>query len=109
MAKPDAEALAEMFRAVADPVRVRLLKHIADAEHGTACACHLPDALGIAQPTLSHHLKKLTDAGLISREQRGRWAHYSIQPAVIEQLQDFLHLTRRRDAATQRSEVGEVF
>lgn len=85
-----AVCLAEIFKALADPTRVRLLAHIADAEHGTACACHLPASLGISQPTLSHHLKKLTDAGLITREQRGRWAHYTAVPAVLDVARDFL-------------------
>lgn len=85
-----ADCLAEVFKALADPARVRLLAHIATAEHGTACACHMPDALGISQPTLSHHLKKLVSAGLVTREQRGRWAHYAAVPAVLDVARDFL-------------------
>nr|NLI49919.1 helix-turn-helix transcriptional regulator [Propionibacterium sp.] len=85
-----AERLADLFRALADPTRVRLLAHIAGAEHGTTCACHLPASLGISQPTLSHHLRKLTEAGLITREQRGRWAHYTAVPGVLELARDFL-------------------
>lgn len=85
-----AEALASVFKALGDPIRLQLLRHIAGAEHGTACACHLPDALGIAQPTLSHHLKKLTEAGLITREQRGRWAHYTVQNDALARAADFL-------------------
>ncbi|QGF23453.1 ArsR/SmtB family transcription factor [Raineyella fluvialis] len=85
-----AGCLAEIFKALSDPTRVRLLAHICSSEHGTACACHLPDALGISQPTLSHHLKKLVDAGLITREQRGRWAHYTVVPEVLGVARDFL-------------------
>lgn len=85
-----ADCLAEIFKALADPVRVRLLAHIATAEHGTACACHMPDALGISQPTLSHHLKKLVGAGLVTRERRGRWAHYTAAPVVLDVARDFL-------------------
>lgn len=85
-----AVCLAEVFKALADPTRVRLLAHIAGAEHGTACACHLPASLGISQPTLSHHLKKLAEAGLITREQRGRWAHYTAVPGVLGVARDFL-------------------
>nr|WP_245581253.1 metalloregulator ArsR/SmtB family transcription factor [Propionicicella superfundia] len=85
-----AECLAETFKALSDPARVRLLAHIAAAEHGTACACHMPDALGISQPTLSHHMKKLVDAGLVTREQRGRWAHYTLAPEVLDVARDFL-------------------
>lgn len=97
MSAERAACLADIFKALADPTRVRLLAHIAGAEHGTACACHLPASLGIAQPTLSHHLKKLTDAGLITREQRGRWAHYTAVPAVLDVARDFLG--ESRDAA----------
>ncbi|MDO5535174.1 MAG: metalloregulator ArsR/SmtB family transcription factor, partial [Propionibacteriaceae bacterium] len=79
-----AACLADVFKALADPTRVRLLDHIAAAPGGTACACHLPDSLGISQPTLSHHLKKLTEAGLVTREQRGRWAHYTAVVGVLD-------------------------
>jgi ArsR family transcriptional regulator len=82
--------LADIFKALADPTRVRLLAHIAGAEHGTACACHLPASLGISQPTLSHHLRKLVDAGLITREQRGRWAHYTAVAGVLDVARGFL-------------------
>ncbi|MEA5154325.1 MAG: metalloregulator ArsR/SmtB family transcription factor [Raineyella sp.] len=85
-----AERLAEIFKALSDPTRVRLLAHICSSEHGTACACHLPETLGISQPTLSHHLKKLVEAGLITREQRGRWAHYTAVTDVLDVVQDFL-------------------
>lgn len=80
----DAIAEAEVFKALGDPTRLRLLHHIAEAQDGTVCSCHLPGALGISQPTMSHHLKKLTDAGLITREQRGRWAHYTVNTETLE-------------------------
>ncbi len=85
-----ATCLADVFKALADPTRVRLLAHITASPDGTACACHLPDALGVSQPTLSHHLKKLTEAGLITREQRGRWAHYTAVAATLDVARDFL-------------------
>ena len=85
-----AACLADIFKALADPTRVRLLAHIAGAEHGTTCACHLPASLGISQPTLSHHLKKLSEAGLITREQRGRWAHYTAVASVLDVAREFL-------------------
>ena len=85
-----AACLAVLFKALADPTRVRLLAHIAASPDGTACACHLPDALGISQPTLSHHLKKLTESGLVTREQRGRWAHYTAVAGVLDVARDFL-------------------
>ena len=74
----DAQAQAAVLKALADPVRLRLMHYIAGAPGGTACACTLPDALGIGQPTMSHHLARLVDAGLLTRERRGRWAHYSV-------------------------------
>lgn len=90
MAAARADCLAEIFKALADPTRVRLLAYIAAADGGTACACNLPDALGISQPTLSHHLKKLVDARLLDREQRGRWAHYTVVPERVEAVRVFL-------------------
>lgn len=83
---PQAEGLANTLKAVADPVRLRLLYYISGAPGTTVCACHLPGALGITQPTLSHHLKMLTDAGLIVREQRGRWAYYRIDEDRVNDL-----------------------
>nr|WP_245703023.1 metalloregulator ArsR/SmtB family transcription factor [Raineyella antarctica] len=85
-----AACLADIFKALSDPTRVRLLDHIAASAGGTACACHLPETLGISQPTLSHHLKKLVDAGLVTREQRGRWAHYTAVAGVLDVARDFL-------------------
>ena len=85
-----AGCLADTFKALGDPTRVRLLAHLAASPDGTACACHLPDALGISQPTLSHHLKKLAEAGLVTREQRGRWAHYTVVRNVLDVARDFL-------------------
>ncbi len=88
-----AACLAEIFKALADPTRVRLVGYLAAAQGGTVCACHLPDELGISQPTLSHHLKKLAGAGIITREQRGRWAHYAVVPEVLDLARDFLGAT----------------
>lgn len=88
--RADAERVAAVFKALSDPTRVRLLAHVAAAPDGTVCACHLPDALGISQPTLSHHMKRLVETGLVAREQRGRWAHYSVRPGALAQLRAFL-------------------
>lgn len=85
-----AACLAALFKALADPTRVRLIGYLATDHGGTVCACHLPDRLGITQPTLSHHLKKLTNAGIITREQRGRWAHYAVVPDVLDVARDYL-------------------
>jgi len=90
MAADRAACLADIFKALADPTRVRLLDHIAASPDGTACACHLPDMLGVSQPTLSHHLKKLAEAGLVTREQRGRWAHYTAVAATLDLARDYL-------------------
>ncbi|WP_198928278.1 helix-turn-helix transcriptional regulator [Tessaracoccus sp. ZS01] len=98
MSAERAACLAELFKALSDPTRVRLLAHIADSPDGTACACHIPDTLGISQPTLSHHLKRLTAAGLVKREQRGRWAHYTAASDVLEVAREFLGTTTE-DAA----------
>lgn len=83
-------ALADILKAIADPTRVRLLDHLAAVPGGTVCACHLPGQLGISQPTLSHHLKKLVDAGVLTREQRGRWAHYTVVPDALAGVTTFL-------------------
>jgi ArsR family transcriptional regulator len=91
----EAAGLAVSLKAVADPVRLRLLCHIAAAPDTTVCACHLPTALGISQPTLSHHLKKLVDSNLVNREQRGRWAHYRLNQAVVDRLIAALARTTR--------------
>ncbi len=82
--------LARVFKALADPTRVRLLQYLASSQSGTACACHLPEALGISQPTLSFHMKKLHDAGLVSRDRRGRWVHYTVRPEQIAVARAFL-------------------
>lgn len=86
----DAARLAEVFKALADPTRVRLLGYVASAGGGTVCACHLPGELGISQPTLSHHLKKLVAAGLLDRQQKGRWAHYTARPQTLDAVRAYL-------------------
>lgn len=87
-----ADDLAAVFKALADPTRVRLLRYLAESQAGTACACHLPEALGITQPTLSFHMAKLHDAGLVSREKRGRWVHWTVQPEALAGVRAFLEL-----------------
>ncbi|MCC6497891.1 MAG: metalloregulator ArsR/SmtB family transcription factor [Propionibacteriaceae bacterium] len=94
MPAPDAEQLADLLKALADPVRLRLLRLVAESPDTTACACHLPTALGISQPTLSHHLKKLVDAGLLVREQRGRWAHYQLEATALGPVWGYLEACR---------------
>ncbi|WP_131104479.1 ArsR/SmtB family transcription factor [Ornithinimicrobium sufpigmenti] len=92
LARDLAEDLAQVFKALADPTRVRLLQYLAESESGTACACHLPTALGISQPTLSFHMRKLHDAGLVDRDKRGRWVHYTVRPESLERVRGFLDL-----------------
>ena len=74
----DAERLAETFRVLAVPARLRLLNLI--AARSEACVCHLTEPLGLSQPTVSHHLKVLHEAGLLERERRGRWVYYRARP-----------------------------
>jgi ArsR family transcriptional regulator len=84
LAESDAEELASALKAVADPARLRLLNLIASA--GEACACDLEEPLGLSQPTISYHLKTLTEAGFLEREQRGRWAYYRVIPRFTRDL-----------------------
>ncbi len=85
MSDAEAEATAEVFRALADPARVRIVNVLATSGE-PVCVCHLIEPLGLSQPTVSHHLKKLTDAGLLHREQRGRWAYYALRPEAVAKL-----------------------
>lgn len=80
-----AEATAGIFRALADPHRVKIVNLLATAGE-PVCACDLIEPVGLSQPTVSHHLKKLTDAGLLDREQRGRWAYFSLNPGALRTL-----------------------
>jgi ArsR family transcriptional regulator len=81
----EAAATAELFKALGDPARVRLVNLI--ATNGEAvCQCDLIEPLGLSQPTVSHHMKKLVDAGLVEREQRGKWAYFSLKRDAVEKL-----------------------
>jgi ArsR family transcriptional regulator len=88
----DAEAgqLALAFKALADPVRLKLLSLIAAAPEGTACSCDLEEPVGKSQPTVSHHLSLLADAGLITKEKVGRWVNCTVVPERLAQLRDVL-------------------
>ena len=81
----EAVATAELFKALADPARVRIVNALARSDE-PVCACEFEPALGLSQPTVSHHLKKLTDAGLLEREQRGKWAYFSLKRDAVETL-----------------------
>jgi ArsR family transcriptional regulator len=90
LAEHEAEELASALKVIADPARLRLLSLIANAPGGEACACDLVEPLGRSQPTVSHHLSVLTDAGLLERERRGKWAWYRVVPARLAPLADAL-------------------
>jgi ArsR family transcriptional regulator len=81
----EAVATAELFKALADPARVRIVNLIASAGE-PVCACNLNEPVGLSQPTVSHHLKKLVDVGLLEREQRGKWAYFSLSPDAVDKL-----------------------
>ena len=81
-----AVTLARMFKALGDPTRVKLLSMIAAADDGEACVCDMTGPVGLSQPTVSHHMKQLVEAGLAIREQRGKWAYYRVAPGVLESL-----------------------
>jgi ArsR family transcriptional regulator len=86
----DAVTLARAFSALADPVRLRLLSLLASAEAGEVCVCDLTEPVGKSQPTVSHHLKVLTEAGLVTSEKRGRWAWYRVAPDRLDALRAVL-------------------
>ncbi len=79
-----AAAAARTFKALGDPARVRLLSIVAASPDGEACICDLTDPVGLSQPTVSHHMKLLAEAGLVEREQRGRWAYFTVSPGARE-------------------------
>jgi ArsR family transcriptional regulator, arsenate/arsenite/antimonite-responsive transcriptional repressor len=85
-----AEQLAAGFKVLADPARLRLLSLIGAAGVGGACTCDLIEPVGLSQPTVSHHLAVLHDAGLVTRRKQGRWTYYAIQPAALAALRDAL-------------------
>lgn len=86
MSSADAERLASSLKAIADPTRLRLLSLVAGRADGEACVCEMTDPVGLTQGTVSHHLKVLVDAGLLQREQRGKWAYYRLVPAALGDL-----------------------
>lgn len=90
LGEEEAEELALAFKALADPVRLRLLSLIAAAPAGTACSCDLEQPVGKSQSTVSHHLSLLTDAGLITKERVGRWVNCTVVPERLAQLRDVL-------------------
>ncbi|HET7013275.1 MAG TPA: metalloregulator ArsR/SmtB family transcription factor [Streptosporangiaceae bacterium] len=82
--------LARLLKALADPVRLRLVSMVAAHDGGEACVCELTAPLGLTQPTISHHLKILVDAGIFSRDKRGVWAYYALVPGALDALASVL-------------------
>ncbi|MEL6981357.1 MAG: metalloregulator ArsR/SmtB family transcription factor [Actinomycetota bacterium] len=80
LGQDEAEEVAAVLKALADPIRLRLVSIIASSESGEACACDLPALLDRTQPTTSHHLSQLVKAGFLEREQRGKWAWFRVRP-----------------------------
>lgn len=95
----EAAELARVFKAIADPVRLRLLSLIASHAGGEACVCELTGAFALSGPTISHHLKVLREVGLVGSERRGTWIYYRVQPDLLAQLSAVLV----RDAAAKAS------
>ena len=93
-----AEAFAPMFKALGDPVRLRLLSLIASHEGGEACVCDLTDVFDLTGPTISHHLKVLREAGLITGERRGTWVFYRVRPDALRAASQLLTLDTDTDA-----------
>ncbi|MDX3526509.1 metalloregulator ArsR/SmtB family transcription factor [Streptomyces sp. ID05-39B] len=87
----EAERTAGMFKALGDPVRLRLFSLVASHEGGEACVCDISD-VGVSQPTVSHHLKKLREAGLLTSERRGTWVYYRVEPSVVAAMGQMLKI-----------------
>ena len=91
LADDEADATARLFRTLGDPARVKIVNVLAQSD-APVCVCEFMPVLGLAQATVSHHLKKLTDAGLLEREQRGKWAYFSLNREAGERLERLVHI-----------------
>jgi ArsR family transcriptional regulator, arsenate/arsenite/antimonite-responsive transcriptional repressor len=89
LSQSDAEVMAGMFKALGDPVRLRLFSNVASSEGGEACVCDIQD-VGVSQPTVSHHLRKLREAGLLESDRRGSWVYYRVAPGVLTAMAQML-------------------
>jgi ArsR family transcriptional regulator len=87
-----AAGLAQVFKALGDPVRLRLVSLIGAHAGGEACVCDLTDAFELSQPTISHHLKVLREAGIITSERRGTWVYYRLEPAALDRMAALLSI-----------------
>lgn len=88
----DAQVLADQLKAVADPARLRLLSMLMHAPEGEACTCDLVEPLGLTQPTVTHHLRRLAAAGIVSGDRRGRWTYYRVERSALEALRAVLDI-----------------
>ncbi|WP_137726135.1 ArsR/SmtB family transcription factor [Prescottella subtropica] len=93
---------ARMFKALGDPVRLQMLGIVAAHESGEACVCDISGAFELSQPTVSHHLKVLREAGLVEHERRGTWVYYRIVPAALERLSAVLRFDAAPAVASSR-------
>lgn len=103
LSKGDAEELAATLKALADPVRLRLLSFIAAQPEGEACVCHVIDPVGLSQPTVSHHLKVLHQARLLERNKRGAWVYYRVIPDRLEAIRAALTTRAPRAKIAKRA------
>lgn len=101
--KRDAEELARTLKALADPVRLRVLSFIAAQPDGEACVCHVTEPVGLSQPTVSHHLKLLHAAGLLERDKRGAWVYYRVVRERLEAVRAALATRAPRGKAAKRA------
>jgi ArsR family transcriptional regulator, arsenate/arsenite/antimonite-responsive transcriptional repressor len=101
LTETEAEATAVLFKALGDPARVKLVNLLAQSDE-PVCACYLVEPLGLSQPTVSHHLKKLTAAGLLDREQRGVWAFYSVNREAMARVAGLVQLNGGTDDDKRR-------
>jgi ArsR family transcriptional regulator, arsenate/arsenite/antimonite-responsive transcriptional repressor len=92
LSNEEAATTAALFGTLADPARVKIVNLLATSDE-PVCACEFEPALRLSQPTVSHHLKKLTEAGLLEREQRARWAYFSLKPEAVTQLERLVRIT----------------
>ena len=90
MTRADAEQIARLFKALADPTRLQILALIDASATGEACVCDLTEAFSMTQPAISHHLRTLVDAGLLHREKRGSWSWYSLVPGRVADVRHLL-------------------
>ena len=102
-----AETMAALFKALSDPVRLRLLSRVASHPTGESCVCDIAD-VGVSQPTVSHHLKKLREAGVLTSQRRGTWVYYRIAPGVLPALGTFLTDPRMPPRAREESGLPDA-